>query len=102
MPVPAKMSQISNQLSILSLNHQNQFEDDPKLDEATRDLIKTVYQSYMEHMRPEILTDKSRIKPDSQSSTFHEILAYLSFYMRQHIKFLENLTGFGFWCLKFN
>ena len=95
MPV---MSQISNQLSILSLKHQNQLEDYPKLDEATRDLIKTVYQSYMEHMRPEVLTDKSRImplKPDSHSSTFHEILAYLSFYMQQHIKFLENLTGFG-------
>lgn len=96
MLVPAKMSQISNQLSILPLKQQHQLEDDPKLDEATRDLIKTVYQSYMEHMRPEILTDKSRItrlKPDSQSSTFHEILAYLNFYMRQHIKFLESLTG---------
>ena len=93
MPVPAKMSQISNQPSILSLKHQHQLEDDPKFDKATRDLIKTVYQSYMEHMRPEILTDKSLITPDNQSSTFHEILAYLSFYMRQYIKFLENIPG---------
>jgi hypothetical protein len=150
MPVPAIMpSQSSNQLSILPLQQQQQqlqpmqsqshqlhhvqqqqsqsFEEDPKFDQATRDLIKTVYKSYMDHMRPEILTDKSLIMPlkpsnyarqqqaltyngyqlqnplqhyqsgdyetGSQSSTFHEILGFVSFYMRQYIKFMENIPG---------
>ena len=97
---------------------QSQFEDIAKFDQKTIDLIKTVYKSYMDHMRPEILTNKSMITPlkpsyarqqaltyngyplpnyqpvdDYQNSTFHEILAYLNFYMRQFIRFMENISG---------
>lgn len=107
-----------DQIQVFKPESQLQFEDIAKFDQKTIDIIKTVYKSYMDHMRPEILTNKSMITPlkpcyarqqaltyngyplanyqpldDYQNSTFQEISAYLSFYMRQFIKFMENISG---------